>query len=76
MKDLGDANHFLGMRIKRDKKRGILELSQETYIHKVLQRFSMLGGKSLSTPMQAYLKLGKVDSPKTDAEKEEMAKVP
>ncbi|RYA48787.1 hypothetical protein DD599_27040, partial [Enterobacter cloacae complex sp. CH23B] len=76
MKDLGDANHFLGMHIKRDRKRGILELSQEKYIHKVLKRFSMQGGKSLSTPMQAYSKLSKEDSPKTVAEKEEMAKVP
>ena len=36
MKDLGEANHFLGMRIKRNKKKGILELSQESYIKKVL----------------------------------------
>ncbi|MCO5601485.1 hypothetical protein L7F22_055606 [Adiantum nelumboides] len=76
MKDLGAANLFLGMRIKRDKQRGILELSQEKYIQKFLQRFSMQGGKSLSTPMQAYIKLGKEDSPMTDAEREEMAKVP
>ena len=76
MKDLGDAHHFLGIRIKRDRKRGILELCQEEYIHKVLQRFNMQGGKSLSTPMEAYLKLGKNDCPKSDSEKAEMAKVP
>ena len=29
MKDLGEANHFLGMRIKRNRKKGILELSQD-----------------------------------------------
>ncbi|MCO5571074.1 hypothetical protein L7F22_024805 [Adiantum nelumboides] len=40
MKDLGDAKYFLGMQIKRDFKRCILELSQETYIHKVLQAHS------------------------------------
>ncbi|MCO5607195.1 hypothetical protein L7F22_061388 [Adiantum nelumboides] len=51
MKYLGDANHFLGMRIKRDRQRGILELSQEQYVHKVLERFSMQGGNTLSTPM-------------------------
>ncbi|MCO5573089.1 hypothetical protein L7F22_026854 [Adiantum nelumboides] len=61
MKDFGDAHHFLGMHIKRDRKRGILELSQEEYIHKVLQRFNMQGGKALSTPMAAYVKLSKND---------------
>ncbi|MCO5575669.1 hypothetical protein L7F22_029473 [Adiantum nelumboides] len=34
MKDLGDANHFLDMRIKRDRQYGMLELSQEKYVHK------------------------------------------
>ncbi|MCO5558297.1 hypothetical protein L7F22_011876 [Adiantum nelumboides] len=74
MKDLDNANHFLGMRIKRDRQRGILELSQEQYVHKVLQRFSMQGGNTLSTPMQPCLKLSKDDCPKFDAEKVEMAK--
>ena len=32
VKDLGDANHFLGMRIKRNKKKSILDLSQKLYI--------------------------------------------
>ncbi|MCO5562998.1 hypothetical protein L7F22_016634 [Adiantum nelumboides] len=76
MKDLGDAHHFLGMHIKRDRKRGILELSQEEYIHKVLQCFNMQGGKALSTPMVAYVKLSKNDCPKSDAEKEKIEKVP
>ena len=76
MKDLGDANHFLGMRIKRNRKKGILELSQESYIQKVLQRFKMQEGKAVSTPLPSYLKLSKDDSPKSDAEKAEMAKVP
>ncbi|MCO5607774.1 hypothetical protein L7F22_061975 [Adiantum nelumboides] len=76
MKDLGDANHFLGMRIKRDRQRGILELSQEHYVHKVLEGFSMQGGNTLSTPMQPCLKLSKDDCPKFDVEKAETAKVP
>ncbi|MCO5553786.1 hypothetical protein L7F22_027501 [Adiantum nelumboides] len=76
MKDVDDANHFLGMRIKRDRQCGILELSQEHYVHKVLERFSMQGGNTLSTQMQPCLKLSKDDCPKSDAEKVEMAKVP
>ena len=76
MKDLGEAHHFLGMRIKRDIKLGILELSQESYIQKVLQCFNMQGGKSVSTPLPSYLKISKDNSPKSDAKKAEMAKVP
>ena len=76
MKDLGEANHFLGMRIKRNRKKGILELSQESYIKKVLQCFNMTEGKSVSTSLPSYVKLSNDDSPKSDFEKEEMAKVP
>ena len=41
MKDLGEANYVLGIRIYRDRKRRTLALSQATYIDKVLERFSM-----------------------------------
>ena len=64
MKDLGEANHFLGMRIKKNRKKGNLELSQESYIEKVLQRFNMTKAKSVSTPLPSYLKLSVEDSPK------------
>ena len=76
MKDLGEANHFLGMHIKRNRKNGILELSQESYIKKVLQHFNMTEGKLVSTPLPSYVKLSKENSPKLDFEKAEMAKVP
>ena len=76
MKNLGNAQHFLGMRINRDRKKRILELSQESYIQKVIQRFNMQGGKPVSTPLPAYLKISKDDCPKSDAEKAEMSKVP
>ena len=36
----------------------------------------MEGGKALSTPLPSYVKLSLNDSPKLDAEKDEMAKVP
>ncbi|MCO5595264.1 hypothetical protein L7F22_049305 [Adiantum nelumboides] len=76
MKDLGDAHHFLGMRIKRDRKHGILELSQEEYNRKVLKHFNMQGEKALSTPMAPFVKLSKNDYPKSYAEKVAMEKVP
>ena len=76
MKDLGDANHILGMRIIRDRTKRLLYLSQKDYVSKVLQRFNMEGGKAISTPLPPYVKLNAKDSLKSDVEKAEMAKVP
>ena len=41
VKDLGAAKQILGMRITRDQVNGILKLSQEEYVKKVLSRFNM-----------------------------------
>ena len=41
MKDLGQASYVLGIQIIRDRKNRLLELSQASYIDKVLARFSM-----------------------------------
>ena len=76
MKDLGEAHHILGMHIMRDRKNGLLYLSQRDYVHKVLQRFNMQKGKPLSSPLPAYLKLSKDDCPKFDEDKAAMAKIP
>ncbi|MCO5552868.1 hypothetical protein L7F22_006386 [Adiantum nelumboides] len=59
MKDLGEANHILAMRIIRDRKKRLLYLSRKEYVHKVLDRFTMEKGKALSTPLPAYVKLSK-----------------
>ena len=76
MNDLGDAHHILGMRVTRDRKKGLLYLSQEEYVHKVLERFNMQSGRSVSTLLPAYLKLSKDDCPKSVEDKAAMAKVP
>lgn len=41
MKDMGEASYVIGIKIHRDRFRGILGLSQETYINKILERFRM-----------------------------------
>ncbi|MCO5603290.1 hypothetical protein L7F22_057439 [Adiantum nelumboides] len=76
IKDLGNASHILGMCIIQDRSGGFLYLSQQTYVEKVLKRFNMERGKSLSTPLAPHLKLSRADCPKSDAKKAEMAKVP
>ena len=51
MKDLGEASFVLGIKILRDRFQGILRLSQESYIDKVLNRFGMKGSKLGDTPI-------------------------
>jgi hypothetical protein len=76
MKDLGPANQILGMRISRNREKRTLNLSQEKYIQKVLERFRVEDAKTRSTPLESHFKLSKKQSPKTDEEREKMAKVP
>lgn len=59
MQDLGEAEMFLGLRIERDKKSGIMKLSQQSYVEAVLKRFGMVLYKPTSTPMEAGLQLQK-----------------
>ena len=39
MKDMSEASYVIGIKIHRERSQGILGLSQETYINKVLARF-------------------------------------
>ena len=41
MKDMGDATYVIGIKMHRDRFRGLLGLSQETYINMVLERFQI-----------------------------------
>ena len=52
IKDLGNANHILGMRIMRDRQKQLLYLSQIEYNDKVLKCFNMEGGKTVSIPLE------------------------
>ena len=41
MKDLGEADFILGIKIYRDRSRRLIGLSQSTYLDKVLKKFKM-----------------------------------
>ena len=41
MKDMSETSYVIGINIHSERSRGILGLSQETYINKVLERFNM-----------------------------------
>lgn len=76
MKDLGSAKKILGMEISRDRNSGLLFLSQQNYIKKVLQRFNMQDAKAVSTPIAPHFKLSAAQCPSTDAEVKDMSKIP
>ena len=50
MKDLGEANFILGIKIERSAN--CLYLSQEEYLTRVLKRFNMTNCKSTRTPLE------------------------
>ena len=41
MKDLGEASYVLSIQILHDRLSGILRLSHQTYIERILKRFNM-----------------------------------
>ncbi|KAK2969350.1 hypothetical protein RJ640_028839 [Escallonia rubra] len=76
MKDMGEANYVLGVKIVRDRSKRLLGLSQETYIKKVIERFRMHNSKPIDTPMDKACTLTTDQCPKNDEEKNRMSKVP
>ena len=57
MKDVGAAKKILGMEITRDRNSGLLFLSQQSYIKKVLHHFNMHDAKPVSSPIAPHFKL-------------------
>jgi len=76
MKDLGEAAYVLGIKIYRDRSRRLIGLSQDTYIDKVLKRFSMEQSKKGFLPMSHGVHLSKNQRPQTADERERMNKIP
>ena len=76
MKDLGEASFVLGIKILRDRSQGILRLSQESYIDKVLDRFSMKDSKPGDIPIAKGDKFSPKQCPNNDLERTEMQKIP
>ena len=76
MKDLGEANYVLGIRLFRDRKNKMIALSQASYIDKIIDKYAMQEAKKGSQPSIAGLTLSLDDCPKTSEEREHMSKVP
>ena len=76
MKDLGEAQYILGIRICRDRSKQMIGLSQRTYIDKVLDRLNMKKSKKGFLPMSHSMSLSKKQCPITPDELEKMSKIP
>ena len=76
MKDLGEAAYILGIMIYRDRSKRLIDLSQSTYIDKVLKQFSMQDSKRGYLPMSDGITLRKSQCPNTKDEQERMSKIP
>ena len=75
MKDLGKARFLLGIEIRWQSDGNVL-LVQERYARDVLDRFSMVGCKSVSTPLEPGSRLSVLQRPATDGERAEILNIP
>ena len=76
MKDMGESNYVLGVKIVRDHAKRLLGLSQETYIKKMLECYHIQDSKPMDTLVNKSLSLSRDMCPKTLEEKEKMSRVP
>ncbi|KAJ9538811.1 hypothetical protein OSB04_031544 [Centaurea solstitialis] len=76
MKDLGEAAYILGIKIYRNRSKGLIGLSQSTYIDKILKRFRMDESKKGFIPMQHGIVLSKTQCPVSSQDQDRMKSVP
>ena len=76
IKDMGEANYVLGVKIVRDCAKKLLGLSQETYIKRMLKHYHMQDSNSMDTHVDKSLSLSRDMCLKTLEEKEKMSRVP
>ena len=76
MKDMDEASYVFGIKIHRERSRGILGLSQETYINKVLKRFQMKYCSLSPTPIIKGDRFSLDQCPMNYLEREQMKNIP
>ena len=72
IKDLGEASYVLRIHIIQDRKNKLLELSQASYIDKVLAHFAMQNSKKCLLPTRHGINLSREQSSKTPQKQEDM----
>ena len=76
MKDMGEAYFVIDIKIYRDRHKGILGLSQETYINKILEMFQIKDCSPSITPIVKGDRFNLNQCPKNDLEQEQMKNIP
>ena len=76
MKDLGEASYVLGIQILSDRPSGIMRLSQQTYIERILKRFNMQTCSFGKTSIIKGDRFSKGQCPQNDIERDQMKAVP
>ena len=76
MKGLGVASYVLGIQILRDRPSGILRLSQQTYIERILKMFNMQSCSFSKAPIVKGDKFSEGQCPQNDIERDQRKPVP
>jgi transposase InsO family protein len=74
IKDLGDCDWILNMKVSRDRSKRRITLSQEAYIRRIITEFGYDNSKPISTPTQTndfYLPLDNTDPVPLDSSEKE-----
>ncbi|CAL9098155.1 unnamed protein product [Musa textilis] len=75
MQDMDEASYVISIKIHRDRPRGILGLSQETYINKLLERFRMKDCSPSVAPIMKGDRFNLNQCPKNNFERESMKNI-
>lgn len=65
IKDVGELGYILGIHVEKDESTGVISLSQEAYLRRVLECFGMMQCNAKSTPLPPGIILSESNSPKT-----------
>jgi hypothetical protein len=76
IKDVGENEYFLGMRVQQDLASGTIRLTQRPYWEHVLNRFGLTDVTLRNVPLPVGIVLDQAMSPKTDSERKEMTDKP
>ena len=76
LKDGGELNYMLGIKVERDRVKGTISISQSAYIACVLKHFHHEECSPASTPLPPGTKISDLNSPENETERLEMAKLP
>jgi hypothetical protein len=76
IKDVGETEYFLGMRVQQDLELGTVRITQRPYWEHVLSRFKLENITPRNTPLPAGINLDNTMSPQTESEIREMQDKP